>query len=153
MKAGGIGLLGALAVRGNQLYYARVLYIGTYTSGKSEGIYQYFFDDSKGSIGLFSSAKSVNPSFLTIDRKRQYLYAVNEVGEFEGKPGGYVSTFQIKSSELVFLNQQATHGADPCYVTVDRKRKCLLVANYTGGNVTVLPINRDGSLAPASDVK
>lgn len=153
IKAGGIGLLGALAARGHQLYYARVLYIGTYTSGKSEGIYRYFFDDSKGSIGLFNSAKSVNPSFLTIDRSRQYLYAVNEVGEYEGKPGGYVSAFKIGSSELILLNQQPTHGADPCYLTVDRKRKCLLVANYTGGNITVLPINANGSLAPASDVQ
>jgi 6-phosphogluconolactonase len=153
MKAGGIGLLGAFAVRGNQLGSYRVLYLGTYTSGKSEGIYRYFFDDKTGGLGKFNSFKSVNPSFVTIDRSREYLYAVNEVGEYEGKPGGYVSAFQIKSGEFVFLNQQATHGADPCYLSVDRKRKCLLVANYTGGNITVLPIRSDGSLAPATDVK
>jgi len=44
-------------------------------------------------------------------------------------------------------------GADPCYLTVDRKRNSLLVANYTGGNVAVLPIKRDGRLGPATDLK
>jgi 6-phosphogluconolactonase len=51
------------------------------------------------------------------------------------------------------LNQQPSLGADPCHLTIDRKRKNLLVANYTGGSVAVLPIRRDGSLGPASDVK
>jgi 6-phosphogluconolactonase len=153
LQAGGIGLLGALTVRGNQLGYYGVLYIGTYTSGKSEGIYRYLFDPRTGTPGAMNSFKSVNPSFVTIDRKREYLYVVNEVGEYEGKPGGYVSAFQIKSTELVLINRQATHGADPCHLTVDQKRKCLLVANYTGGNITVLPIRSDGSLAPATDVK
>ena len=152
LQAGGIGLLGALTVRGSQLGYYRVLYIGTYTSGKSEGIYRYLVNPA-GTLGASGSFKSINPSFVTIDRNREYLYTVNEVGEYEGKPGGYVSAFQIKPTELVLLNQQATHGADPCYLTVDNKRKNLLVANYTGGSVTVLPIRRDGTLGPATDVK
>jgi 6-phosphogluconolactonase len=153
IQAGGIALLGALAVRGNQLRYYRVLFIGTYTSGKSEGIYRYLFDDQTGTLSKFNSFKCINPSFVTLDKTRTYLYVVNEVGEYEGQPGGYVSAFQIKAGQFVFLNQQATHGADPCHLTVDQKRKCLLVANYTGGNITVLPIRSDGSLAPATEVK
>ena len=155
LQAGGIGMFGVLAFRADAWTKERVLYVGTYTSGKSEGIYVYGFAPEVGALGSFVSKKSVNPSFVTIDRSRRFLYAVNEVGEYEGKPGGYVSAFEINSisKNLWFLNQQPTQGADPCHLTVDSKRKVLLVANYTGGNVTALPIRADGSLGPACDLK
>ena len=155
MKAGGIGVFGALAFPANAWNRNRVLYVGTYTSGKSEGIYVYGFSPRVGGLATFESTKTINPSFVTIDRSGRYLYAVNEVGEYEGKPGGYVSAFKIDyvTKNLTLLNQQATQGADPCHLTVDSRRKALLVANYTGGSITVLPVRPDGSLAPASDLK
>ena len=158
LRTGAIGALGAFAFRGTAWpneARERTLYVGTYTSGKSEGIYIYRMNQATGELRPFNSVKSVNPSFLTMDRSRHYLYAVNEVPEFGGKPGGAVSAFAINSANgnLRFLNQQPSLGADPCHLTVDRKRKSLLVANYTGGNVAVLPIQRDGSLGPATDLK
>ena len=158
LQAGGIGVLGAFASRANtwsNQNHHFTLFVGTYTSGKSEGIYGYYFIPSGGKLNRSNSFKSVNPSFLAIDQSKSCLYAVNEVGEYGGKPGGAVSAFAIDQSKdsLTLLNQEATHGADPCYVTVDSKRKNLLVANYTGGSVTVLPIRPDGSLGAATDVK
>jgi 6-phosphogluconolactonase len=158
LRTGAIAALGAFAFRGTALSHQAselTLYVGTYTSGKSEGIYVYCMDRVTGELKHFNSIKSVNPSFLAIDRSKRYLYAVNEVPEFAGKPGGAVSAFAIDSAtgNLRFLNQQASLGADPCHLTVDRKRKSLLVANYTGGNVAVLPIQRDGSVGPASDLQ
>jgi 6-phosphogluconolactonase len=50
------------------------------------------------------------------------------------------------------LNTVATHGTDPCHLTVDRSGRYLLVANYASGQVSVLPIRADGTLAPASHV-
>ena len=156
IKAGGIGVLGAFAFRANAWSKGELtLYVGTYTSGKSEGIYVYRMDRSTGALTRVSSIMSVNPSFLTIDRSRRYLYAVNEVGEYAGKPGGAVSAFAIDpvTAHLRLLNEQATQGADPCHLSVDSKRKALLVANYTGGSVTVLPIRADGTLGMAIDLK
>jgi len=154
LRAGGIGLLGALAVRSHALVHQdRFIYVGTYTSGKSEGIYGYHFDPLSGKLTRFNSFKSINPSFLAIDRTKRYLYAVNEVGEYAGKPGGGVSAYAIeRTGNLRLLNEQATQGADPCYLTVDHE-KSLLVANYTGGNVTVLPIRPDGTLGMVIDVE
>jgi 6-phosphogluconolactonase len=156
LKAGAIGAVGASVLRGTAWSHSRelTLYVGTYTSGKSEGIYVYRMDQSTGALRPLSSIKSVNPSFLAIDRSRKYLYAVNEVGEFEGKPGGAISAFAINSAtgNLRFLNQQPSLGADPCHLTVDRKGKFLLVANYTGGNLAVLPIKSSGFLGPATDL-
>jgi 6-phosphogluconolactonase len=158
LEAGGIGVFGAFASRvnawSNQNHHF-TMYVGTYTAGKSEGIYECRASIAM-SLGMrrFTSTKSVNPSFLAIDESKSYLYAVNEVGEYAGKPGGGVSAFKIETGgSLRFLNEQATLGADPCYLTIDRKKKNLLVANYTGGSVTVLPIHSDGTLGMASDVR
>jgi 6-phosphogluconolactonase len=130
------------------------LFIGTYTSTTSEGIYTYRMNSETGQLTKFSSIKSENPSYLTLDRSNRFLYAVNEVQQFEGKPSGAVSAYAIdKTGKLTFLNQQASMGADPCHLSVDRKRSNLLVANYTGGNVALLPILKDGTLGPAADVK
>jgi len=158
LQAGGIGVLGAFAYRANawsNQNHHFTLFVGTYTSGKSEGIYGYYMIPPSGKLNRSNSFKSVNPSFLSIDQSKSYLYAVNEVGEYGGRPSGAVSAFAIDHSKdsLTLLNQEATLGADPCYVTVDSKRKNLLVANYTGGSVTVLPIRPDGSLGTATDVK
>src|SRR6185295_5856731 len=131
------------------------LYVGTYTSGKSEGIYVYRMDRATGALTRFSSTMSVNPSFLTIDKSKRYLYAVNEVGEYLGKPGGGVSAFAIDpaTGNLRLLNEQATQGADPCYLSIDNRKRTLLVANYTGGSVSVLPVRTDGTIGMVSEVK
>jgi 6-phosphogluconolactonase len=158
MQAGGIGLLGALAARAHgwtKQERKATLYVGTYTSGKSEGIYGYHMDLDTGALTRFSSIKSVNPSFLTIDRSKRFLYAVNEVGDYLEKPGGAVSAFAIdaQTHNLRLLNEQATQGADPCHLSVDSSKRTLLVANYTGGNVSVMPLRSDGTLGMVAEVK
>ena len=157
MKAGGLGVLGAFASRTHGwTRQDRVLYVGTYTqSGKSEGIYLYGMDPQTGTLTRMNAFKSVNPSFLTIDRTKRFLYAVNEVGEYLGKSGGAVSAYAIErpSLNLRLLNEQATNGADPCHLTIDRKGKTLLVANYTGGSLTALPVRSDGTVGMAIEVK
>jgi len=155
MKAGGIGLLGAIAARTNAQDRTFTLYVGTYTSGKSEGIYGYHMDAGTGALTRFTSIMSINPSFLTMDRSKRFLYAVNEMGEFLGKPGGAVSAFAIDpvTGNLRLLNQQATQGADPCHLSVDSRKRTLLVANYTGGNVSVFPLRSDGTLGMVAEVK
>jgi len=149
--------MGALAVHttgGARQAREMTLYIGTYTETTSEGIYVYRMNSDTGELKMFSSIKSENPSFLALDRTRRFLYAVNELKDFEGKVSGAVSAYAIgPSGKLKFLNQQASMGADPCYLTVDRRRSNLLVANYTGGNIGVLPIHHDGALRPVSDLK
>jgi 6-phosphogluconolactonase len=157
LRTTGLATTGVLAMRKTALARQSrelTLYIGTYTETTSEGIYVYRMNSDTGELKMFSSIKSENPSFLTLDRSKRFLYAVNEMKEFEGKASGAVSAYAIDATgKLKFLNQQASRGADPCYVTVDRRRSSLLVANYTGGNLALLPIRGDGSLAPVTDLK
>src|SRR6516162_3517988 len=112
------------------------VYVGTYTDGKSKGIYLLELDLKSGALkSLGVAGKAVNPSFLAIHPSRRFLYAVNEVGDFKATRGGAVGAFAIDagSGKLKLLNQQPSRGAGPCHVTVDKKGKNVLVANYGGG--------------------
>ena len=132
-----------------------LVYVGTYTSGKSVGIYLYRLDLGDGSLKHAGTTAGVsNPSYITVDRARRRLYAVNEVEEFEGSPGGAVSAFEMEptSGALRLLNRRRTMGGAPCYVSAADSGRFVLVANYVGGNVAVLPVSEDGSLGDAVDV-
>jgi 6-phosphogluconolactonase len=133
-----------------------LVYVGTYTSGKSEGIYLYSLSLASGELKHVATTKGVkDPSFVAVAPSRRYLYAVNELEEFAGKKSGAVSAFAIdqRTGDLKFLNQQPSMGGAPCYLDVDRSNRFVLVANYAGGNVAVLPIRSDGTLGEATDLK
>jgi len=140
-----------------------LVYVGTYTGQKSnsKGIYFFRFQDIGDDVTqnvtlvpLGLAAETPNPSFLEIDTKRRLLFAVNETGEFQGKPTGGVSAFSIDSAtgKLVPINQRSSMGKGPCHLALDRAGKNLLVANYSSGTVAVLPVAADGKLGEATDV-
>jgi 6-phosphogluconolactonase len=118
------------------------------------GIYVCRLDLSSGQLRRVAISKGVaNPSFLALDRQRQFLFAVNEVNTFAGKASGAVSSFRInqQTGTLQFLNQQPSAGAGPCHLTTDHSGKFVLVANYDAGSVAVLPWRR-GALGPPVDM-
>lgn len=134
-----------------------LVYIGTYSSGKSnsEGVYIYKLNLASGKLKPYKTVKNVvEPAFLTIDKNRKYLYSVNETEEYEGKQSGAVSAFAInqKTGDLEFLNKQPSLGGAPCYVSVSENGKFVLVANYLGGNVSVFPVEKDGKLGVSIDL-
>ncbi len=134
--------------------------VGTYTESEgstSEGMYVYRMDPASGTLTFERVVKGVpNPSFLEIHPQHGFIYAVNEVGNFAGQPGGGVSAFSVNSSvELNVvnaLNAQLSHGADPCYISIEHTGRFALVANYGSGSVAMLPIRTDGQLGPATDM-
>jgi len=143
-----------------------LVYVGTYSEpilfgtgqvvqGQGKGIYRFRFDAAAGALALDGIAEGVrNASYLAFDPKRRFLYCVNEFKEFEGKASGALSAFAIDpdTGDLTFLNIKASHGTDPCHLTVDATGRFLLVANFASGSVCVLPIDDDGSLQEASQV-
>ena len=130
-----------------------LVYIGTYTTTRSKGIYAYRFDADSGrltSLGLV--AETVNPSFLAVDPSRRFLYAVNEISNYAGGKGGGVSAFAMDraTGKLTFLNEVASRGREPCHVSLDKTGKFVMVANYGGGSAAVFPVLADGRLGEAS---
>jgi 6-phosphogluconolactonase len=135
-----------------------LVYIGTYTSGKSksEGIYIYKLNLLIGELKPYKTIKNVvEPSFLAIDKQHRYLYAVNETEMFEGKNSGAISAFVINQTDgnLQFLNKQPSLGGAPCHVSISDNGKFVLVANYLGGNVAVFPVEKDGKLGALIDLE
>lgn len=126
------------------------VYVGTYTRGSdSQGIYQLLLDAKTGKLTHVNTTKNViNPSFLTIHPNQKTLFAVNEIGDFQGQKAGAISAFSIDpdTGTLSLLNQQSTKGGAPCHLVVDATGKYVLVANYSGGNICSLPILKDGKL-------
>src|SRR6266511_4097893 len=99
----------AVAQRSSKKTSDLLLYVGTYTNGKSEGIYVYRMNPDGGELKHAATVKGVsNPSFLAIDPKRRFLYAANESGEFAGKKGGGVTAFAIdrKTGDLRKLKER-----------------------------------------------
>ena len=135
-------LIAPLAFGANYL-----MYVGTYTNGKSKGIYAFRFDSASGQatpLGL--AAETANPSFITIHPNRKYLYAVGEMD------GGAVHAYAVDTAtgKLKLLNTVGSQGAGPCHLNVDSTGRNLLVVNYNSGSTAVFPIAEDGSLKAAS---
>jgi 6-phosphogluconolactonase len=132
-----------------------LVYIGTYTNGtKSKGIYVSKLDTETGKLSPPElAAESPSPSFLATHPNEKFLYAVNEAGVYADGTGG-VSAFEINrgTGMLRALGQQSSVGAGPAHLSVDKGGKNVLVANYGGGSVAVLPINRDGALKSATSL-
>jgi 6-phosphogluconolactonase len=125
------------------------VYTGTYTGPKCKGIELFHLDNVTGSLTKLGLAvETESPSYLAIAPNRQFLYAVNEVSAFGGKPAGAVSAFAINpaSGELRPLNQKTSGGPGPCHLSIDPTGQHVFVANYGGGSVEVLPILEDGRL-------
>jgi 6-phosphogluconolactonase len=132
------------------------VYVGTYTNSGSRGIYRFTLDPATGEAREpVLAGETTNPSFLALHPSGRFLYAVGEIESFAGRPTGVVSAFAIdaKTGDLKLLNQQPSEGTAPCHLVVDAAGRNVLVANYGGGTVAVLPIGADGRLAPASSVK
>lgn len=156
LEIGGLGMIGLGLVSSanakigvNKELKELLVYIGTYTSpGKSKGIYIYRFNLASGELTPYKIVeKVVDPSFLAIDKKRRFLFAVNETEEYQGKKSGAVSAFSITDDgDLKFLNKLPSLGGAPCHITVSDNEKYVLAANYVGGNAVVFPIEKDGNL-------
>jgi 6-phosphogluconolactonase len=128
------------------------LLVGTYTAGKSQGIYVYRFNSITGDFDSVNMIKTSNPSFLAVSPDQKFVYAVHENAN-NGK-GGEVAAFSFNKEQgrLSFINQQLSGGDHPCYVSVDKTGKWIAAANYTSGSLSVLPINKNGGVDSATTV-
>jgi 6-phosphogluconolactonase (cycloisomerase 2 family) len=145
-------------------------YVGTFTSplrdmlptqvdlppGNGRGIHLFQVDRTTGALkpsGVYESG--VSPNCLAVNAAGTRLYATNETDRQGEAKEGTVSAFAINRADgqLTLLNTVRSGGAGPTYVSLHPSGKFLLIANYFGGSIAVLPILADGRLGPATDVK
>jgi len=147
-----------------------VAYVGTFSSplrdvlptqvdlppGNGRGIHLFTVDRESGALtptGVYEQGTS--PSCLAINLSLTRLYSANETAREGAEKEGTVSAFSIdpQSGNLALLNTVKSGGAGPTYVSVHPTQRYLLVANYFGGSISVLPILGDGRLGDAVDVQ
>ncbi|MBS0260402.1 MAG: lactonase family protein [Planctomycetes bacterium] len=169
--AGGlIPLLGTSARAQSPDKKPLVAYVGTFSSplgdvlptqvdlppGNGRGIHIFHVNRETGALqpsGVVEMGNS--PSCLAVNSAGTRLYSANETDRVGTAKEGTVSAFSIRRTDgkLELLNTVPSGGAGPTYVALHPSGKFLLVANYFGGSVAVLPILEDGRLGPATDVK
>lgn len=132
-----------------------LVFVGTYTGGPSKGIYAYEFSAKGGSLKpLGLAAETPSPSFLAIHPNKKFLFAANEIGNYQGKSAGSITSFKIDPDKgtLAKINEASSGGAAPCHLVVDKSGNYLLAANYSGGSVISLPIDPAGQLGSKIDL-
>lgn len=167
--AGALGLAGmavAASARGGRL----IAYVGTYTSplqnmkatqvdlppGNGRGIHLFEMDRTTGAMTPYDVVEmGTSPSALAFNAAKTHLYSANETERIGPEEAGSVSAFAVnpKDGKLTLLNTVSSGGKGPAHLSVHPSGKHVLVANYFGGSVAVLPILSDGRLGEATDVK
>src|SRR5205085_4362009 len=124
--------------------------------GNGRGIHRFQVDRATGALTALDIVEmGTSPSCLAINAAGTRLYSANETDRVGDDKQGSVSAFAINrdSGKLKLLNTVRSGGAGPTYVSMHPAGGHLLVANYFGGSVAVLPILADGKLGEPSDVK
>lgn len=127
-------------------------YVGCYTApdrgGRGAGIAIFRMDEASGTwLGVGVVEADPNPAFLALHPSGDYLYAVH------GGGGDEVSAFaREEDGTLTFLDRQPCGGTNPVHLDLTPDGRTLVVANYTGGTVTALPVGADGRLGSPGSV-
>lgn len=125
-------------------------YVGTYTKGKSEGIYSFLLDTMAKKITDVKVAATIeNPTYLAIDKSKNLLVSVAK----EEDQGGIASFAITSNGELLSkINSQVLDGAPPCHVSISNDNTFVLSANYHKGTIEAYPLNETGQILPPSSV-
>lgn len=127
------------------------LFVGGYTNGESEGIYQFQFNTETGELSEKKLlGKTSNPSYLVLSPKKDFLYAVAEGGPKFGKVVG----FKIKEDgTLEKTSEASSNGKSPCHLGINKKGTKLVVSNYGGGNFSIFDIDNGGKIKEANQIE
>lgn len=147
-----------------------IAYVGTFSSplrdmlptqvdlppGNGRGIHLFQVDRMTGAMTPCGVQEmGTSPSCLAFNSAGTRLYSANETDRVGKGNEGTVSAFAVNRTDgqLKLLNTVSSGGTGPTYVSVHPSGRFVLVANYFGGSVAVLPIQPDGSLGAATDIK
>jgi 6-phosphogluconolactonase len=143
-------------VAGNIFAAESLVYFGTFTTGKSQGIYVSRFDSTTGKLSQPElAAKIKNPTFLAVPPSGKFLHAGSETTNATGKIVGRVVAYDLDQTtgRLTLMNEANCAGSgSPCHLALDATHQCLFVANYGSGTIAALPVHGDGRLGEATTV-
>ncbi len=122
----------------------RAAFVGCFTTqhrgARGTGIYAYDTDATTWSA-LPGLVAFDNPSFLTVDARRNLLFCI--YGD-----GRHASAFAIDpvAGRLRLINHAQTDGLNGVHHVLDPSGRFLIVANHDSGSLSLLPVDEDGAL-------
>lgn len=133
-------------------------YIGCYTPGPDthgtgSGVALVRMDPRTGRLSLVNTTPMPNASWVALDRSQRTFYALNEDEVYHDPKAGSVTAYSIDPGDhsLRKINTVSSGSPVPCYISVHPSGRYLLVANYDGGSISVLPIlHETGGLGAAT---
>jgi len=119
------------------------------TGPGAQGIYEASIETSTGKLSNpVLIAESKNAGYVALSADQKIVYSTIELAD--GSAG--LAAFKLNNHGVAQkLNEQAIQGKNSTHLTLDREGKNVFVANYTSGNIAVLPIGENGLLQPPSD--
>ncbi len=132
-----------------------LLLIGTQGSGSDQGIFAARLDEVAGQLTPLGLAfEGERATWLTPDTERPILYAVSEVGNAGDREGEVLSfAVDIASGRLHLLGRTGSGGGGATHLELDRTSGTLFVANFGGGQVGAIPVDRAGRLSPLTSLQ
>lgn len=131
-----------------------LLFAGGYSEDGTDNLSVFEFNPAEGTIESLAGINAgPNPSYFCFSDKYNYVYALNEVMEFDGKPGGGITTLKYDKGKKQFeklANILVPYGG-PCYISNSFDRHFLLLANYSSGSVTVVRLDDSGIPSEVTD--
>ena len=132
-----------------------LFYVGSSDGSLEQSIFLCELDYNSGQVAildLFPGSKA--SSYLVLSPDKEFLYAIDGTQADPQKKHASVASFQVTDpgNGLKFMNRQSSEGRGPCHVSCHPDGSHIFVANYAEGNIAVYPLNKDGSIAPVSDV-
>lgn len=120
-----------------------------YVSGYGPNIHLLELDPQAGQLAeLTTVSGGMSPSYMAFSPDKRFAYAINEADGADSKALAF--SIDAKTGNLSALNSQVTGGSGSPHLAVHPSGKWLVVAHYTSGEVSVLPIADDGTLGSAS---
>jgi 6-phosphogluconolactonase len=118
--------------------------------GSGDGKIRSYVVDEETGAWTFKTESSAgqDPSFLAFDPSHRRVVAVDE-------GAGMVRSFAFDptTGALAELSSKPAGGAGSTHLSIDPSGTWVTVANYTGGNMSIFPIDEAGTLGDASDTK
>ncbi len=132
-----------------------LFYVGSSNGSLEQSIFLCELNYNSGQVAILDSFPgSKASSYLVLSPDKEFLYAIDGTQSNPEKKHASVASFRVTDSEgrLNIVNRQSSEGRGPCHVSCHPDGSFIFIANYSEGNIAAYPLNKDGSIAPASDV-
>jgi 6-phosphogluconolactonase len=122
------------------------LIAGGFTKDNEKGLFLFDFD-KEGKLALIAQVDAgPSPSYFCFSERHNLIYALDEVMQFNGKPGGGITTLEYDpvTGAIEKKNELPVPYGGPCHISVSADSCFLFIASYGSGSIAVVKLDETG---------